>query len=62
MLHTYSFTYDASRLPPKFGGALDLVIAVDPGGRERIDRKAQDRLDTAYEMAAQSKIIQPASR
>ncbi|HXH92379.1 MAG TPA: GWxTD domain-containing protein [Thermoanaerobaculia bacterium] len=62
MLHTYSFTYDAKRLPPRFDSNLDVVIAVDPGGRERIDRKTQADLDKVYEMAAQLKLIQPASR
>jgi len=62
MLHTYSFTYDAKLLPPRFDSSLDVVIAVDPGGRERIDRKTQADLDKVYEMAAQAKLLKPASR
>ena len=62
VLHMYTFTYDAKLLPPQFGKTLDVVIAVDPGGRERIDRKGQADLDSVYEMAAQSKLSQPASR
>jgi GWxTD domain-containing protein len=62
MLHLYTFTYDANRLPPQFGKTLDVVITVDPGGRERIDRKMQAELDSVYEMAAQSKLLPPASR
>lgn len=62
MLHTYSFTYDANRLPPQFGNALTVAISVDPGGRERIERSTKAALDRAYEMAAQSKLAQPATR
>lgn len=62
VIHTYSFTYDANRLPPKFGNALTVAIGVDPSGSERIDRTTKAELDRVYEMAAQSKLAQPAAR
>jgi hypothetical protein len=61
VLHTYSFTYDAKRLPPRFDNSLDVVITVDPGGKERINRNTQAELDRAYELAAQLRLL-PASR
>jgi len=61
MIHTYSFTYDAGRLPPKFGGSLTVAIGVDPGGKELIDRRTRADLDKVYEMAAQSRLAQPAA-
>jgi GWxTD domain-containing protein len=62
MIHTYSFTYDAKRLPSKFDGALTVAIGVDPSGRELIDRGMKAQLDRVYEMAAQSKLAQPAAK
>jgi len=62
VLHMYSFTYDAKRLPPQFGNALTVSISVEPSGRERIDRKTQAELDRVYEMAAQSKLVQSSTR
>jgi GWxTD domain-containing protein len=62
MIHTYSFTYDAPRLPAKYGSALTVAIGVEPSGKERIDRRTQADLDKVYEMAAQSRLAQPASR
>ncbi len=62
MIHTYSFTYDAKRLPSKSGNALTISIGVEPGGRERIDRGTKAELDRVYEMAAQSKLAQPAAK
>ncbi len=62
MIHTYSFTYDANRMPPKFGGALTVAIGVDPSGKELIDRGMKAQLDRVYEMVAQSKLAQPAAK
>jgi GWxTD domain-containing protein len=62
MLHSYSFTYDAKRLPPQFDHTLTVAIAVEPSGRERIDRKTQAELDRVYEMAAQLRLVQPSTR
>ena len=62
VLHSYSFTYDAKRLPPRFDSSLDVVITVDPGGRERIDRNTQAQLDRVYELAAELRLLQPASK
>ena len=49
-------------MPPKFGGALTVAIGVEPSGRELIDRRTKADLDKAYEMAAQSKLAQPAAK
>lgn len=62
VIHTYSFTYDAKRLPSKFDGALTVAIGVDPSGKELIDRRTKGELDRVYEMAAQSKLAQPAAK
>jgi GWxTD domain-containing protein len=62
VIHTYSFTYDANKLPPKFGNSLTVAIGVDPSGSERIDRTTKAELDRVYEMAARSKLAQPATR
>jgi GWxTD domain-containing protein len=56
MLHTYSFTYDANRLPSKFGTTLTVSIGLEPSGKERIDHRTQVELDKVYELAAQSKL------
>jgi GWxTD domain-containing protein len=62
VIHTYSFTYDAKRLPSKFNGALTVAIGVDPSGKELIDRGMKAQLDRVYEMAAQSRLAQPAAK
>jgi hypothetical protein len=56
VLHTYSFTYDAKKLPATFGNALTVSIALDPSGKERIDHRTQVELDKLYELVAQSKL------
>jgi GWxTD domain-containing protein len=62
VLHTYSFTYDANKLPPQFGSALNVAIVVEVSGKERFDRKTQAELDRVYELAAQSKVLPPSPR
>jgi GWxTD domain-containing protein len=61
VLHIYTITYPADKLPAAYGKAITVEIEVDGGGGDRIaDRKTQAELDRLYEMAAGAKLAAPA--
>ncbi len=61
VIHVFTFTYAADKLPAAYGKPLTVNIEVDPSGNDHIaDRKTQAELDRLYEMVAETKLTPPA--
>lgn len=61
VIHTYTFTYAADKLPAPYGKSLTVNVELDSNGRDHIaDRKMEAELDRLYEMVAETKLTPPA--
>ncbi len=62
VIHTYTVTYAADKLPAAYGKSLTVNIELHPNGEDHIaDRKTQAELDRLYEMVAETKLTPPTS-
>jgi GWxTD domain-containing protein len=60
VVHTYTFTYAADKLPAAYGKSLTVNSELDPNGADHIaGRKTQAELDRLYEMVAETKLTPP---
>jgi GWxTD domain-containing protein len=63
VVHVYTFTYSADKLPAAYGKTLTVEFELDSSGTDHVvDKKQQAELNRVYEMAAEAKLAQPSSK
>lgn len=62
VIHIFTFTYSADKLPAAYGKSLTVSIELDASGKDYVaDKKVQAELERVYEMAAEARVAPTAS-